>query len=158
MRVSNLAYGVAFVLLWGAHPLVAAEKLFDIIKLDGTTVEVTDDDLKQIGEITFTTPLVGSKDGDHQVTGPRFRDVLDHFKLQGTIADVSAIDNYRIDVPVEDARNYDVILATQIDGQKLRVRDRGPVWVIYPLKDNPELATPIFEARSAWQVATIRMK
>lgn len=54
--------------------------------------------------------------------------------------------------------NYDVILATTVDGKQLSVRDRGPLWVVYPTGDKPELRTPVFEARSVWQLKELRMR
>lgn len=141
-------------------PASAAEKLLEIIRTDGTVQVVTDEDFEAIGDTTIETNLIGddNKEKIHSVVGPRLRDVLKHFSITGEIADASAIDAYRIDIPVEDAMKYDVILATSVDGQKLTVRDRGPVWVIYPLKDHPELANPLFEARSIWQLKELRMK
>lgn len=150
----------ALVLALVATPVLAEKKLLEIIKLDGSILTLTDADLKLVGEVTIETPLVGDDKSEviHRVTGPRMADVLRHFSIKGEIADAVALDAYRIDIPVDDAMNYDVVLATSIDGKKLGVRDRGPVWVIYPLKDHPELQTPMYEARSIWQLKELRMK
>lgn len=156
--IKSLALLVACGL--AATPAWSAEKLFDIVKADGTVQPVTDEDYKVIGNITIETSLVGGDDHEkiHQVTGPRLRDVLKHFSVSGHVIDAVALDSYRIEIPVSDATKYDVVLANTIDGKQLSVRDRGPVWIIYPVKDNPELHTPVFEARSIWQLKELRMK
>lgn len=143
---------------------MAAETVLQIVKLDGAMQSVTDEQLAELDQITLITPLVGHPDDKggeqktHQVTGARMRDVLAHFSIEGSVADASAIDSYRIDIPVEDAMKYDVILATTVDGKKLSIRDRGPLWVVYPLGQHPELQSPTYEARSIWQLKEFRMK
>lgn len=143
-----------------ATPSLAATKLLSIVRINGDVQIVTDEDLKAIGEITIETSLIGddNKERVHKVIGPRFRDVLRHFSVEGTIADAIALDAYRINIPVEDAEKYDVVLATSIDGKKLTARDRGPLWIIYPLSGHPELMAPLYEARSVWQLKELRMK
>ncbi len=144
-----------------AAPGHAAETLFTIIKTDGTAQPVTYEDVRKIGQKTIDTPVFGYQDQakiTREVTGPLMRDVLKHFSVEGAIAEGVALDAYRIDVPVEDALKYDVVMATAIDGKRLSVRDRGPVWIIYPLKDHPELINPMFEGRSIWQLKELRMK
>ncbi len=142
----------------------ALETLLKIVDTDGAIQLVTDEDFARIGEITVRTPLIGyPKDAKvesigHDATGLRLRDVLTHFNISGTVAEAIAFDAYRIDIPVADALNYDVILARKVDGKQLSIRDRGPLWVVYPLKDHPELKTPVFEARAVWQLKELHMR
>jgi len=156
----KVVFFTGFLSLIASTASQAAETLLQVVRLDGAVQTVTEDDLARIGEITIWTSLVGYPGEEamhaveHEATGPRLRDVLAHFNVSGTIA----LDSYRIDVPVEDAINYDVILATKIDGKRLGIRDRGPLWVIYPLKDHPELRKAVFEARGVWQLTELRMR
>lgn len=43
-----------------------------------------------------------------------------------------ALDGYEVDIPISDARQYPVLLATQMDGVPLDIATYGPVRVIYP--------------------------
>ena len=67
------------------------------------------------------------------------RDVLAHFGATGTQLQVTALNDYAISIPVDDARLFDVIVAYKIDGQPVAVRDRGPMLVMYPFDARPEL-------------------
>ena len=68
---------------------------------------------------------------------------------------LTALNEFSADIPVEDLLHYPVILAMQKDGRPLRVRDRGPLFVIYPFDSYPELNTEMYYNRSVWQVRHI---
>lgn len=70
-------------------------------------------------------------------------------------ARLSALNDYSIDVPAEDWAAYDVVLASRADGERMRVRDHGPFWLVYPLDSDPALQTQRYHARMIWQVRRI---
>jgi hypothetical protein len=51
-----------------------------------------------------------------------------------------------------------VILALKRNGEYMPVRDKGPLFVIYPFDSKPELKTQTYYGRSVWQVAKIVVK
>lgn len=53
---------------------------------------------------------------------------------------------------------YPVILAYRMNGELLRIRDKGPLWVIYPQDDFPDLKTKQTQAKWVWQVKEIQFK
>jgi hypothetical protein len=61
-------------------------------------------------------------------------------------------------VPAGDAFTYDVILAVLRDGEVMSVRDKGPIWVIYPMDDYPELQDDVFNGRLVWQLKSISVE
>jgi hypothetical protein len=38
------------------------------------------------------------------------------------------------------------------------VRDKGPLFIVYPYDSDPQLATQTFYGRSAWQLAKLIVK
>lgn len=70
-------------------------------------------------------------------------------------ARLQALNDYSIDVPAEDWETHDVVLASRADGERMRVRDRGPFWLVYPLDSDPALRTQRYHARMIWQVRRI---
>lgn len=68
---------------------------------------------------------------------------------------LSAINDFTISVPAEDAFLYNVILALLRDGEEMSVRDKGPIWVIYPMDDNPDLRDEQYNGRLVWQLKSI---
>ncbi|MCB0037787.1 MAG: hypothetical protein KDE51_27330, partial [Anaerolineales bacterium] len=43
-----------------------------------------------------------------------------------------ALNDYAVDIPVEDTEMYPVLLATKIDGERMPVERFGPTRIIYP--------------------------
>ena len=67
----------------------------------------------------------------------------------------SAINDYTVEIPVADFESYPVIFAVRMDGKPMRVRDRGPIWVIYPWSDRAELNTDVYHGRAIWQLRSL---
>lgn len=88
-------------------------------------------------------------------TGPLLRDVLLAAGARGTLLRISALNDYRVEVPVDDAMRHDLLVARLLDERPMSVRDRGPLFLIYPFDARPELKTAVYYSRSAWQLRTI---
>jgi len=76
----------------------------------------------------------------------------------GERAVVVALNDYSSEIPMEDFAKYNVILALKRNGEYMPVRDKGPLFVIYPFDSKPELKSQTFYGRSVWQVAKIVVK
>ena len=66
-----------------------------------------------------------------------------------------ALNDYQITIPTQDATEHQPILATRLDGQVMRVREKGPIWLIYPWSQRPNLDNPAFYERGIWQLRRI---
>jgi hypothetical protein len=96
-------------------------------------------------------------EGVKEFTGPLLRDVLGAVGGQGTTIRAVALNDYKVDVPFDDARSIDVVMARLLDGRPMAVRDKGPLFIIYPFDDRPELRTPQYFSRCAWQLRSIEI-
>ncbi len=90
--------------------------------------------------------------------GPLFRDVLKATGVKGKKLYVVALNDYAAEIPLADLEKYDVILARKIDGKVLNVRDKGPLFIMYPFDKKPELRTKDVYSRCVWQVNRIRVE
>lgn len=84
--------------------------------------------------------------------------VLEAAGADGTTLKVLALNDYATDIPADDATSYPVILASRLDGKELSVRDKGPLFVIYPFDLAPQLYNEVYFGRSAWQVKSIEVQ
>ena len=91
-------------------------------------------------------------------TGPLMRDVLREAGAKGSTLRVRALNDYRVDIPFEDTQRYDLIIARLLDDQPMAVRDKGPLFAIYPFDTQPELRNAVYYSRSAWQLRTIEVR
>jgi hypothetical protein len=88
--------------------------------------------------------------------GPLVRDVLAQLGLDGVQqVRLIAANDYFVDIPTEDFRAYNAILAMEADGKPLSRRDKGPLWLMYPFSDHAELNDSIYMRRLIWQVVRI---
>jgi hypothetical protein len=90
-------------------------------------------------------------------TGPLLRDVLAATGAQGSALRLIALNDYQVDMPMDDAMRHDVIIARLIDDKPMAVRDKGPLFIIYPFDAQPELRSAVYYGRSAWQLRTIEV-
>lgn len=90
--------------------------------------------------------------GPRRFEGVLLRDLLDFVDAKGATIHAVAVNEYKADLPVADVRQYDVLLATSLDGKRLTLRDKGPIWIIYPLSDHPSLRQQEVHARMVWQL------
>ncbi|MFN7727018.1 MAG: molybdopterin-dependent oxidoreductase [Rubrivivax sp.] len=91
-------------------------------------------------------------------TGPLLRDVLAAAGAQGTTLGAIALNNYKVDIPFEDAAQYPVIVARLMDDKPMPVREKGPLFIVYPFDSNAALKSERFFNRSAWQLRSIDVK
>lgn len=90
-------------------------------------------------------------------TGPLLRDVLAAAKAQGVTLDAMALNDYKTSIPMDDARQFDVIVAHRINDQPISVRTKGPLFIIYPFDGTPELKASKYYGRSAWQLKSLKV-
>jgi hypothetical protein len=64
----------------------------------------------------------------------------------------SAINDYSVEIPVEDLEVNGLFFALKMNGRYLRARDKGPIWAIYPFSARPELNDALFHNRAIWQL------
>ena len=96
--------------------------------------------------------------GRARFRGPLGSALLDAVGAEGTTLHIVALNDYAVDVPVEDFRKWPVILATRKDDQPMSVRDKGPLFVIYPFDLDRGLYNEKYFSRSAWQVKSIEVR
>ncbi|TDO96959.1 molybdopterin-dependent oxidoreductase [Marinomonas balearica] len=116
-------------------------------------------DLDMLREIGFEDQVTNTPwtDGINTYTGPRLKAILDAVGASGNDMVVTALNDYSAIVPVADAEKHNVLLALMSDGEMLSVRDKGPIFVIYPFDDDPSLNNEVIQNRSVWQVKSIRV-
>ncbi|MFT2109953.1 molybdopterin-dependent oxidoreductase [Marinomonas sp. 2405UD68-3] len=90
--------------------------------------------------------------------GVLVKDLLDCVGAKGTNLKITALNDYSANMPLTDLNKYDVILAMKQDGERLRIRGKGPIFVVYPFNEFPELNSEIIYNRSVWQVASITVE
>ena len=97
-------------------------------------------------------------EGARSFEGPLGTALLEAVGAKGTRLVITALNDYSVVVPVEDVHKHGVVFALKLDGEYLRVRDKGPLFLIYPFDDNPALRNELIQSRSIWQIKSIRVE
>lgn len=112
--------------------------------------------LERLPQTSFTTRTPWYA-GPRKFTGPLLRDVLGAASASGAMLRARALNDYHVDIPFADAQRHDVIVARLLDDKPMPVRDKGPLFIIYPFDARPELRNAVYFSRSAWQLRSIEV-
>ncbi|WP_114947007.1 molybdopterin-dependent oxidoreductase [Microvirga calopogonii] len=167
MRMGLLGTLVAFLGIVGAayaaslpapkeRPILTISGKIDVTNKDGTA-QFDRAMLEALGLVTIetTTPWY---EGKVKFEGVPLDKLMKQVGAKGERVSVVALNDYATEIPIADFAKYNVILAIKRDGEYMPVRDKGPLFIVYPYDSNPELKSQTYYARSAWQVARIEVK
>jgi len=85
--------------------------------------------------------------------GVRMDTLMRHVGATGSSITATALNDFSSEIPISDFDQYGVLLALKRDGNYMPVRDKGPLFIVYPYDSSPELQAQKFYSRSAWQLA-----
>lgn len=102
-----------------------------------------------------TTPWTAGK---HQYKGVLLRQLLERLGAKGTKVVAHALNDYHSVIELEPIRDYPVMIAMRADGKPMRIRDKGPLWIIYPMSDFPELNHQRHHPAMVWQLNRLEVQ
>jgi hypothetical protein len=97
-------------------------------------------------------------DGVSIFEGPLLCDLLNRVGASGATLMAKALNDYAVEIPIDDCRKYPVVLALKRDGRELQRRDKGPIWIVYPRDDYPELRSEQVNTRWIWQLDRLHVQ
>ena len=109
--------------------------------------------LQSLGWTTITT-VTSFTEGPQEFSGIPLAALIDATGATGTVIEATALNDYRVELPFGHAGDHGVFLALDHNGQPMRVRDRGPVWIVYP-QDSLRPANDRFDTFMVWQLRNI---
>lgn len=85
--------------------------------------------------------------------GPYIKSIVDSCNAgnKTTTIKVKALNDYMISIPIEDLK-YQPILAIIENGNPIPRSTKGPIWVMYPVSQYPELQNLEIDGKLIWQV------
>ena len=110
--------------------------------------------LETLGAAGFVTSTPWYK-GTSRFDGVLMRTLMRTVGASGERVTAIALNDYSTEIPVADFERYDVLLALKRDGEYMPVRDKGPLFIVYPFDHFPELQNKKFYSRAAWQLAQL---
>ena len=107
-----------------------------------------------IATLRTSTPWT---EGVTEFTGVPVRAVLERVGARGVKVRAIALNDYSFEMPVSEFDEIPVLLAAEMDGQVLTARDKGPLWIVYPLDDMGG-RDRLIERKMVWQLVEIQVQ
>ncbi|MFK7857346.1 MAG: hypothetical protein AB8B64_00910 [Granulosicoccus sp.] len=112
------------------------------------------DMLEKLGAFTITTDTPWTDSGT-EFSGVRLDILLKAVGAQSSAIRAMAMNSYWYDIDKLDFEKYPVVLAYLLDGEYMNARTLGPLWIMFPFSDFPELLTEQNKAACVWQVNSL---
>ena len=149
---------------WAAEPL-AKPKGKVVLSVTGTAERTNaagraDFDmamLEALPQHSFVTATPWFKT-PRKFSGPLLRDVMAAAGAKGSTLSAVALNDYKVEIPADDAQRFKVLMATRLDDQPMPVREKGPLFIIYPYDDSADLRSERHYSRSAWQLRKLEVR
>jgi hypothetical protein len=117
-------------------------------------VDITRQSLMSLPRSDFVTKTIWTN-GPQRFAGVWLSDFLDHFDVtSGTIA-LQAINDYWVEIPVDEINRGEALIAYERNGQPMTQRSKGPLWLVYNYDADPAFRTETIYTRSVWQLDRI---
>lgn len=134
----------------------ADEPLLTISHAGHSEIALTLADLQNLPSSSFTTTTVWTE-GASLFTGVSLHALLAHVEQSVHELRAVALNDYAVSIPVEDAVDGGPIVAYLRDGAPMSLREKGPLWILYPFDDRPKYQSEEYFARSIWQLSHIEL-
>jgi len=83
--------------------------------------------------------------------------LLDAINADGTTLKAVAVNAYAVTIPIDEGLSDGPILAYLMDGMEMPLRDKGPLWVVYPYDSDAKFRNEIIYGRSIWQLERLEV-
>lgn len=121
---------------------------------DGTTALFDLAGLKALPSRTITTTTPWTE-GTHSYVGVSGKAFVEAVGATGSEALATALNDYVVTIPLEDFTGDHLIIAYEAGGEPMSIRDKGPLWVIYPYDDDARYRKDAVLSRSIWQLKSL---
>lgn len=112
--------------------------------------------LESLGITSFTTTTPWTE-GEVEVAGVLAHDLMRSVGARGKTVTAVALNDYKAEIPLSDFEQFGVLLALEINGKTLSVREKGPIWIIYPAGASDHDSSEI-RSKMVWQLKELRVE
>ncbi|WP_375691800.1 oxidoreductase [Pseudooceanicola sp. LIPI14-2-Ac024] len=110
--------------------------------------------LETMDPLTFETETIWTE-GVQSFTGVPLIRLMEAVGADADGLSATAINDYAVKIPREDWVEGGPIVAFLQNGEPMSVRDKGPLWVVYPYDEVAEYQSEVTYSRSIWQLDRI---
>jgi len=114
------------------------------------------DMLKQLGliEKNIVTPWTAP---DSRFTGVLARNLMEQVGARGQWVRATAANDFSANIPLTDLTEFNTLFALSLNGERMQLRNKGPIWLIYPTDSRPEETDAEINKRMVWQLVSLEI-
>lgn len=112
--------------------------------------------LKNLGSEQVVTTTIWTE-GSQTFTGVPLHVLLETVGVSEGSIRATAVNDYNVEIPMEDAVPGGALIAYENNGAPMSLRDKGPLWIIYPYDSKKEYQSEMIYSRSIWQLDRIEV-
>lgn len=144
------------VFLAASQPVKAGDILLsvDATAVGGKAINFDLAALDALAQQSFRTRTPWTP-GPYNFSGPSLKAILDAAGAHYGIVTAAAANNYTVAMPVQDASSAAPVVVTRINGKTFGLRDKGPLWILYPFDADAKYRNEVNDSRSIWQLVTL---
>ncbi|EBA16194.1 hypothetical protein RSK20926_20750 [Roseobacter sp. SK209-2-6] len=114
-------------------------------------------DLRALDAETFETETIWTE-GNQVFTGVPLATLVALFGVEEGTLEARAVNDYMVEIPISDAVTGGPIIAYTRNGGAMSLRNKGPLWLVYPYDSNPaSYKNETVYSRSIWQLDRLRI-
>lgn len=146
-----------FIFILSTSNVFGKSKILLFVKNGEHEIGFSLEDFRKYKKYNIETTTRWSNGEKIKYTGVRLIDILGktenfHFVY------AYGFNNYVSVIPIEKIVKYNPIIAFMANEKIISVKEKGPLWIIFPYDKHPELQTHIAEAWYVWHLNKILLK
>lgn len=152
-RICVLAIAMAGAALASA----ASEEVLLVVDVKGDGSELrslTDADLQALPQVEFTTSTIWTTD-PITFAGPSLASVLEAVGAADGALSMVAVNDYKVQMPRSIVAQDAPIIATRMNGEPFTIRNKGPLWLVFPYDSSTAYQSEEIYSYSIWQLTRI---
>lgn len=128
-----------------AGPIVLSVQSGSVIK------EYSLPDLHDMPVVDFQTTTIWTE-GVQNFVGVPLAELMKRSEISSGIIRAQAVNDYAVEIDIDEITAEAPIIAYQRNGAGMSLRDKGPLWIVYPYDSDPNYRTEKVYTQSIWQL------
>lgn len=112
--------------------------------------------LKDLEKTTIKTSTIWTE-GEQVFEGVSLAALVGKLGMSGDTLRATAINDYAVEIPMSDAIEGRALVAYHMNGETMSIREKGPLWIVYPFDADADFRTEVIYTRSIWQLDRIEV-
>lgn len=112
--------------------------------------------LSSLGLTSLVTETIWT-DGPQEFEGVELTTLTDALGISTGTLKAIAHNDYAVEIPLSDVTTKGALLAFKRNGDTMHLREKGPIWIVFPYDHDAMYRSEVVHSRSIWQLARIEI-